>query len=153
MKSKYLFLAFAFGLGLTLALLMALRSAPQAVWAASQDRFVKPPLARLWFDSSFRWIRTPGTTVVRVAGGRVLAKASRLDAIDVYTQAMNSYELKEDATAKELRYNLARAYEEQGEPQKALDVYRKIAQFDFAYKDVSQRVDELRNKTKKPTSQ
>lgn len=52
---------------------------------ASQDRFVKPPLARLWFDGSFRWIRTPGATVVRVAGGRVLVKAHRLDAIDVYT--------------------------------------------------------------------
>ena len=71
------------------------------------------------------------------------------DAIDVYTQAMNSYELKEDATAKELRYNLARAYEEKGEAQKALDVYRKIAQIDFAYKDVSQRVDNLRAKQKK----
>jgi tetratricopeptide (TPR) repeat protein len=66
------------------------------------------------------------------------------DAIDVFTQAMNSYELKEDATAKELRYNLARAYEEQGQMQKALEVYRKIAQIDFAYKDVSQRVDKLR---------
>ncbi len=53
--------------------------------AASQDRFVKPPLARLWFDGSFRWIRTPGSTVVRVAGGRVLLKANKLDAIDVYT--------------------------------------------------------------------
>ena len=75
------------------------------------------------------------------------------DAVDVFTQAMNSYELKEDATAKELRYNLARAYEEQGETQKALDVYRKIAQIDFAYKDVSQRVDRLRSKKPKPTSQ
>jgi tetratricopeptide (TPR) repeat protein len=75
------------------------------------------------------------------------------DAIDVFTQAMNSYELKEDATAKELRYNLARAYEEQGEIQKALDVYRKIAQIDFAYKDVSQRVDRLRSKKPKSTSQ
>jgi len=75
------------------------------------------------------------------------------DAIDVFTQAMNSYELKEDATAKELRYNLARAYEEQGRMQKALDAYRKIAQIDFAYKDVSQRVDELRSGKTKPTSQ
>ena len=70
------------------------------------------------------------------------------DAIDVFTQAMNSYELKEDAAAKELRYNLARAYEEQGNQQKALDVYRKIAQIDFAYKDVSQRVDQLRARQK-----
>ena len=37
------------------------------------------------------------------------------DAIDVLTQAIDAYELKEDALAKELRYNLARAYEEQGQ--------------------------------------
>ena len=53
--------------------------------AASQDGAVKPPLARLWFDGSMRWIRTPGATVVRVAGGRMLVKSNRLDAIDVYT--------------------------------------------------------------------
>jgi len=75
------------------------------------------------------------------------------DAIDVFTKAMNSYELKEDATAKELRYNLARAYEEQGQMQKALEVYRKIAQIDFAYKDVSQRVDKLRSEESDKTSQ
>ena len=66
------------------------------------------------------------------------------DAIDVFTQAINSYEIKDDATAKELRYNLARSYEEQGDVEKALEIYRKIAQVDFAFKDVSQRVDKLR---------
>jgi tetratricopeptide (TPR) repeat protein len=66
------------------------------------------------------------------------------DAIDIFTQAIDSYEIKEDAIAKELRYNLARAYEEQGDTQKALEIYRKLAQFDFAYRDVSQRVDKLR---------
>jgi len=66
------------------------------------------------------------------------------DAIDIFTQAIDSYEIKEDAIAKELRYNLARAYEEQGDTEKALEIYRKLAQLDFAYKDVSQRVDKLR---------
>jgi tetratricopeptide (TPR) repeat protein len=66
------------------------------------------------------------------------------DAIDIYTQAIDSYEIKEDAVGKELRYNLARAYEEQGDTEKALDIYRKLAQFDFGYRDVSQRVDKLR---------
>jgi len=75
------------------------------------------------------------------------------DAIDVYTKAINSYEIKEDAVAKELRYNLGNAYEQQGDVDKALDVYRKIAQLDFAYKDVSQRVDRLRNANKKTDSQ
>jgi len=66
------------------------------------------------------------------------------DAIDIFTQAIESYEIKEDAIAKELRYNLARTYEEQGDTDKALEIYRKLAQLDFAYKDVSQRVDKLR---------
>ena len=75
------------------------------------------------------------------------------DAIDVYNKAINSYEIKEDAVAKELRYNLGCAYEQQGDADKALDVYRRIAQFDFAYKDVSERVDKLRGEKDKPTSQ
>jgi tetratricopeptide (TPR) repeat protein len=66
------------------------------------------------------------------------------DAIDVFTRAIEAYEIKDDALAKELRYNLARAYEEQDEKDKALEVYRKIAQLDFGYKDVSARVDQLR---------
>ena len=75
------------------------------------------------------------------------------DAIDVYTKAIGSYEIKEDAVAKELRYNLGNAYEQKGDIDKALDVYRKIAQFDFGYKDVSQRVDRLRSEKKKSDSQ
>ncbi|UCE49752.1 MAG: tetratricopeptide repeat protein [Phycisphaerales bacterium] len=75
------------------------------------------------------------------------------DAIDVFTKAIDSYEIEEDSVAKELRYNLGNAYERQGDTDKALEVYRKIAQVDFAYKDVSERVDTLRRSKKKPTSQ
>ena len=70
------------------------------------------------------------------------------DAIDVFTQAIDSYEITDDNTGKELRYNLARAMEENGDTEKALEIYRKLAQIDFSYKDVSQRVDKLRE-TKK----
>ena len=66
------------------------------------------------------------------------------DAIDVFTRAIDAYEIKDDATAKELRYNLARAYEEQGDTDRSLELYRKIAQLDFGYKDVCERVDRLR---------
>jgi len=82
-----------------------------------------------------------------------LMKGWIADAIDVFTKAIESHELKDDATGKELRYNLACAYEENKEPDKALEIYRKIAQFDFAYKDVSQRVDKLRSQKTEPTSQ
>jgi len=66
------------------------------------------------------------------------------DAVDVFQRAIEAYEINDDAVAKELRYNLARACEEQGEKEKALEIYRKIAQLDFGYKDVSDRVDRLR---------
>ena len=75
------------------------------------------------------------------------------DAIDVFSQAIDSHEIKDDAIGKELRYNLARAHEQQGNTDKALEIYRKIAQSDFTYKDVSQRVDKLRSENPKPNSQ
>ena len=75
------------------------------------------------------------------------------DAIDVLTQAIESYELKEDSIAKELRYNLARSYEQQDDREKALEIYRRIAQLDFAYKDVRQRIDKLRGERTDTTSQ
>ena len=72
------------------------------------------------------------------------AKGWFADAIDIFIQAIDSYEINDDHTAKELRYNLGRAYEENGDTDKALEIFRKLAQVDFAYKDVSQRVDKLR---------
>jgi hypothetical protein len=39
---------------------------------------------------------------------------------------------------------LACSYEQQGDTEKALEIFRKIAQLDFAYRDVRQRVDNMR---------
>ncbi len=75
------------------------------------------------------------------------------DAIDVFTRAIDTYEIKDDNIAKELRYNLARSYHEQGNTEKALEIYRKIAQLDFAYKDIRQQIDKLRGEKTEPTSQ
>lgn len=69
------------------------------------------------------------------------------DAIDIFGRALGACGDQDGDIAKELRYNLARSYEENKQPDEALEVYRKLAQVDFNYKDVSQRVDELR-KTK-----
>ena len=74
------------------------------------------------------------------------------DAIDIFTQAISAYEIKDDGIAKELRYNLARSYEQKGESDKALDIYRKIAQLDFAYRDVRKRVDKLRGQGAGPST-
>jgi len=67
------------------------------------------------------------------------------DAVDIFSQAIELHQIKDDSIAKELRYNLARAYEIEGRIEKALEIYRKIAQLDYAYKDVRERVDKLRN--------
>ena len=70
------------------------------------------------------------------------------DAIDVFSQAISSYEMSDDNVAKELRYNLARSYEYQGNVEEALKTYRKIAQLDYGYKDVRSRIDKLRDSEK-----
>jgi len=91
--------------------------------------------------------KDPGHRIVAIGkiGMCFFMKGWFTDAIDVFNQAIASYEIKDDGIAKELRYNLARSYEEQGDTEKALEIYRKIAQLDFAFKDVRKRVDRLRN--------
>ncbi len=66
------------------------------------------------------------------------------DAADIFKEAVEDYEIKDDDIAKELRYNLARAYEQLGNMDEALELYRRIAQIDFTYKDVKMKVDRLR---------
>ena len=75
------------------------------------------------------------------------------DAIDVFEQAIEQYEIKDDGISKELCYNLGRCYEQQGDIKRAIEIYRKVAQIDFGFKDVSRRVDNLRNGQNRPTSQ
>ena len=66
------------------------------------------------------------------------------DAIDIFSRALGTCGDQDSDIAKELRYNLARSYEENKQPEKALEVYRKLAQVDYNYKDVSRRVEKLR---------
>lgn len=66
------------------------------------------------------------------------------DAIDIFQKALSECPSEESAIAKDIRYNLARSYEESGQKKEALEIYRKLAQLDFSYKDVGQRIDILR---------
>lgn len=66
------------------------------------------------------------------------------DAIDIFKAAMDACEIAGSALGKDIRYNLARSYEESGQTDQALEIFRKLAQLDFNYKDVAQRVDKLR---------
>ena len=66
------------------------------------------------------------------------------DAVETFQQALEMVSNSEDAIAKELRYNLGRAYEADGNAEEALACFRKIAQIDFNFRDVRSRVDALR---------
>jgi len=66
------------------------------------------------------------------------------DAIDVYTRALQTPDATVGTIGKELQYNLGRAYEADGQAQKAGEAYSVVAQADFLYKDVRQRLDRLR---------
>jgi tetratricopeptide (TPR) repeat protein len=66
------------------------------------------------------------------------------DAVESFQQAFDLLDNKEDALGKELLYNLGRAYEADGQTEKALNCYRRVAQIDFNYRDARSRVDSLR---------
>lgn len=66
------------------------------------------------------------------------------DATEIFDEALKNCTNKSSAIAKDVRYNLARSYETRRLDQEALDTYRKLAQIDFSYKDVGQRIDKLR---------
>jgi tetratricopeptide (TPR) repeat protein len=67
------------------------------------------------------------------------------DAIDIFNEALKECQIQDSLLAKDIRYNLARAYEASNQIAKAIEFYRKLAQTDFSYKDVGQRLDKLRN--------
>jgi tetratricopeptide (TPR) repeat protein len=73
-----------------------------------------------------------------------LLKGWNEDAIDIFNEALKECQVQDNAIAKDIRYNLARAYESNNQIDKAVEFYRKLAQTDFSYKDVSQRLDKLR---------
>ena len=66
------------------------------------------------------------------------------DAIDVYTRALQSPDAVVGTIGKELQYNLGRAYQAAGQVGQAAKAYSAVAQIDFLYKDVRQRLDRLR---------
>ncbi|AQT67380.1 putative methyltransferase (contains TPR repeat) [Anaerohalosphaera lusitana] len=94
--------------------------------------------------------REPGKRVAAMdeTGLCFFLKGWYQDAIDIFQEAFRLCEVRDSDLAKDIRYNLARSYEEDGQSEKALEYYRKLAQLDFKYKDVSQRVENLRKSGK-----
>ncbi len=67
------------------------------------------------------------------------------DAIDVYSRALEAPDALAADIGKELQYNLGRAYQADGQDEEAKKAYSLVAQADFLYKDVRQRLDSLRS--------
>lgn len=65
-------------------------------------------------------------------------------AIKQYDNALSSVAEPDSDTAKELRYDLATAYQAKGDKEKALSLLEEIMSVDIGFKDVSQKVDEIR---------
>ena len=75
-----------------------------------------------------------------------------MDAIESFQEAYENLDSKESAMAKELLYNLGRAFEADNNDAEALVNYRKVAQLDFNFRDARDRVDALRKKEREQES-
>jgi len=64
-------------------------------------------------------------------------------AADILNQAIEGYEAEGDSLSKEMHYYLGRAYEKAGRNDDALKAYNKLIQWDFNYRDVRQRSDQM----------
>ena len=68
------------------------------------------------------------------------------DAVAVYQRALESPDAAASDIGKELQYYLGRAYQANGQLEEATKAYSTVAQIDFLYKDVRQRLEQLRTK-------
>lgn len=78
-----------------------------------------------------------------------LLKGWHEDAIAIFQEALKIPAPADSPIVKDITYNLARTYEDFGKIQQALELYRQLARVDFRFKDVSQRIDNLRKSDKR----
>jgi tetratricopeptide (TPR) repeat protein len=67
-------------------------------------------------------------------------------AIAVLSEAIGAQEIEGDAVSRDLHYWLARSYEAAGQKDEALKVYGKLLTWDYNYRDVRDRMDNLKGK-------
>jgi len=75
------------------------------------------------------------------------AKKLYLEAQGQFQSAIQQYEMATDPLGKELRYNLAKTFEIQGNTPQAIEWYSVIVQQDYQYRDVAKRLEALRKQT------
>jgi tetratricopeptide (TPR) repeat protein len=79
--------------------------------------------------------------------GRAFLEADFVDeAVDTLRGRIDAYQIEGDTRAKEMYYWYGRALETKGDTEPALKAYSQIAQWDFGYRDVQNRIRELRGK-------
>ncbi len=66
-------------------------------------------------------------------------------AIGTLKKAVEAYEIPEDTVGKNLQYWLARSLEDSGEGDEARDVYGKILELDYNFRDVRDRLERLQS--------
>jgi hypothetical protein len=67
------------------------------------------------------------------------------EAADTLKACMDEYQVRGDDKAKDIAYWYARSLEVKGELQTALRSYSQVAQWDFNYRDVQNRIKKLRS--------
>ena len=78
--------------------------------------------------------------------GRAFLEAAFLDeAVDTFRDLIESYPIKGDEKSKDMYYWYGVALEQAGQRQPALKCYSQVAQWDFKYRDVQERIKRLRS--------
>lgn len=78
--------------------------------------------------------------------GRSFLEAGFVDeAADTLKACIDEYQIRGDDKAKDMSYWYARAQEQKGDMQTALRSYSQVAQWDFNYRDVQNRIKKLRS--------
>jgi tetratricopeptide (TPR) repeat protein len=78
--------------------------------------------------------------------GRAFLDAGYVDeAIDTLRDLIESYELKGDTKSTDMTYWFGRALEQKGDTPAALQAFSRVAQWNFNYRDVQQRIKKLRS--------
>jgi tetratricopeptide (TPR) repeat protein len=72
------------------------------------------------------------------------------EAIDTLKAVIEEYPIQDDDKAKNMHYWLGRALEHQGETAQAIKEYSRVAQVEFTYRDVQQRIRKLRQRDLPP---
>jgi len=72
------------------------------------------------------------------------------EAVETLKQSIDDYQLKGDEKSKEMYYWYARALEEKRDIQASIKAYSQVAQWDFNFRDVQNRIKRLRSTTPTP---